>query len=269
MRNQLPALFPYLFGGRPTSLPRPIYTPQEHFIYTQVYEAAHFTPRLPDDHYLRHEAQGVLLKTYLWTVIPARYTSLEMAQLPNGQFAQGIRLPEVLQSNFLEHGLGMINFCMNLRSCICFNLWGVWMGLQEHLQQGLGAQLPDHLNDAFVYVALRLEAGRVHNGLQDGTWRMWNRRYCDFFLHSAQDVHFTQLELSTARVYFTGKFKSSYCASLLYHLTPRQSTYHPETGHFRFYHAFLQSEVSGLVGSDDFTLPMDLVLRAAPQRARL
>ena len=269
MRDQLPALFPYLFGGRPTSLPRPIYTPQEHFIYTQVYEAAHFTPRLSDDHYLRHDAQGVLLKTYLWTVIPARYTSLEMAQLPNGQFAQGIRLPEVLQSNFLEHGLGMINFCMNLRSCICFNLWGVWMGLQEHLQQGLGAQLPDHLNDAFVYVALRLEAGRVHNGLQDGTWRMWNRRYCDFFLHSAQDVHFTQLELSTARVYFTGKFKSSYCASLLYHLTPRQSTYHPETGHFRFYHAFLQSEVSGLVGSDDFTLPMDLVLRAAPQRARL
>eukprot|EP00434_Breviolum_minutum_P023180 symbB.v1.2.020447.t1/scaffold1720.1/size104783/1 len=246
MRDQLPALFPYLFGGRPTSLPRPIYTPQEHFIYTQVYEAAHFTPRLPDDHYLRHEAQGVLLKTYLWTVIPARYTSLEMAQLPNGQFAQGIRLPEALQSNFLEHGLGMINFCMNLRSCICFNLWGVWMGLQEHLQQGLGAQLPDHLNDAFVYVALRLEAGRVHNGLQDGTWRMWNRRYCDFFLHSAQDVHFTQLELSTARVYFTGKFKSSYCASLLYHLTPRQSTYHPETGHFRFYHAFLQSEVKRL-----------------------
>jgi len=143
------------------------------------------------------------------------------------------------------------------------------MGLQEHLQQGLGAQLPDHLNDAFVYVALRLEAGRVHNGLQDGTWRMWNRRYCDFFLHSAQDVHFTQLELSTARVYFTGKFKASYSASLLYHLTPRQSTYHPETGHFRFYHAFLQSEVSGPVGSDDFTLPMDLVLRAAPQRARL
>ena len=47
MRDQLPALFPYLFGGRPTSLPRPIYTPQEHFIYTQVYEAAHFTPRLP------------------------------------------------------------------------------------------------------------------------------------------------------------------------------------------------------------------------------
>ena len=143
------------------------------------------------------------------------------------------------------------------------------MGLQEHLQQGLGAQLPAHLNDAFVYVALRLEAGRVRNGLQSQTWRMWNRRYCDFFLHSSQDVHFTQLELSTARVYFTGKLKASYSASLLFHLCPRQSTYHPETGHFRFYHAFLQSEVDGLVGSDDFTLPMDLVLRAAPQRARL
>ena len=87
MRDQLPALFPFLFGGRPTSLPRPIYTPQEHFVYTQVYEAANFTPRPPADHFLRHEAQGTLrlLKTYLWTVIPARFTSLEMAKASDFQ----------------------------------------------------------------------------------------------------------------------------------------------------------------------------------------
>ena len=213
MRDQLLALFPFLFGGRPTSIPRPIYTPQETYLYSQVYKAANFTSRPPPDHFLQHEACGTLLKTYLWAVIPARFCRLERAQLPNGQFCQGIRLPLVLRSDFYEHGLEMINFCMNLRSCICFNLWGVWMGLQEHLQRGLGAQLPDHLNDAFVYVALRLEAGRVHNGLQSQTWRMWKRRFCDFFLHSTQDVNFTQLELSTMRVCFTGKLEASYSAS--------------------------------------------------------
>ena len=159
----------------------------------------------------------------------------------------------------------MINFCMTLRSCICFKLWGFWMGLQEHLQQGLGGQLPEHLNNAFVYVALRLQADRVYTGLQSQTWTMWNRRFCDFFLRSTQDVHFTELELSTMRIYFTAKMKASYSASLLFHLCPRQSSYHPETGHFRFYHAFLQSE---LVESEDFTFPVDLVLRSAP-RARL
>ena len=43
---------------------------------------------------------------------------------------------------------------------------------------------------------------------------------------------------------------------------------HPTIGHFRFYHAFLQSEVEELVESADFTFPVDLVLRSAP-RARL
>ena len=237
-------------------------------MYGQTYEVANFTPRPPPEHFLQHEACGTLLKTYLWTVNPARFCRLEWASLPNGQLCQGIRLALVLRSDFYEHGLGMINFCMNLRSCICFNLWGVWMGLQEHLQQGLGGQLPDHLNDAFVYVALRLQADRVYTGLQSQTWRMWNRRFCGFFFHSTQDVHFTELELSTMRIYFTGKMKASYTASLLFHLCPRQSSYHPETGHFRFYHAFLQSEVEELVESADFTFPVDLVLRSAP-RARL
>ena len=181
LRDQLLALFPFLFGGQPTSIPRPVYTPQETYVYGQTYEVANFTPRPPPEHFLQHEACGTLLKTYLWTVIPARFCRLEWASLPNGQLCQGIRLALVLRSDFYEHGLGMINFCMNLRSCICFNLWGVWMGLQEHLQQGLGGQLPDHLNDAFVYVALRLQADRVYTGLQSQTWRMWNRRFCGFF----------------------------------------------------------------------------------------
>ena len=130
----------------------------------------------------------------------SRFCRMEWAPLPNGQLCQGIRLPPGLKSDFYEHGLGMINFCMNLRSCICFHTWGVWMGLQDHHQQGLGGQLPDHLNDAFVYVALRLEADRVYTGLQSQTWRVWNRRFCDFFLHSTQDVNFTELELSTMRI---------------------------------------------------------------------
>ena len=33
----------------------------------------------------------------------------------------------------------------------------------------------------------------------------------------------------------TGKMKASYAASLLFHLCPRQASFHPETGHFRFY----------------------------------
>ena len=220
---------------------------------------------------MRYEAQKTLLKMYLWTVIPARFTLLKMAQLPSGQFAQGIRLSEFLRSDFMEHSLGMITFCINLRSCIC-NLWGiwwgVWMGVREHLQQGLGAQLPVHLYDTFVYMALRLKARRVHNKLQSQIWRIWNRRYCNLFLHSTQGIHFTQLELATIRVYFTGKLMPSYSASLFFHLCPRQSTYHPETGHFRFYHAFLQSEIDGLVESNNFILPIDLVIRTTPHRAR-
>ena len=115
-------------------------------------------------------------------------------------------LPRALKSDFYEHGLGMINSCMNLRSCICFHTWGVWMGLQEHHHHQRGPLLPDHLNDVFVYVALRLQADRVHTGLQRQTWRVWKRRYCDFFLHSTQDFDFTDLELSTSRIYFITSF---------------------------------------------------------------
>lgn len=81
----------------------------------------------------------------------------------------------------------------------------------------------------------QLVAAEEHTGLQSQTWRVWNRRFCDFFLHSTQDFNFTDLELSTMRIYFTGKMKASYTASLLFHLCPRQGTFHPETGHFRFY----------------------------------
>ena len=57
----------------------------------------------------------------------------------------------------------MINFCMNLRTCICFNTWGVWMGLQDH-QQHLGKSLlpDDYLNDSCVYVALRTQSNGVY-----------------------------------------------------------------------------------------------------------
>ena len=62
MRDQLLALFPFLFGGQPTSIPRPIYTPQETYVYGQTYEVANFTPRPPPEHFLQHEACGTLLK---------------------------------------------------------------------------------------------------------------------------------------------------------------------------------------------------------------
>lgn len=268
MRDQLLALFPFLFGGQPTSIPRPIYTPQETYVYGQTYEVANLTPRPPPEHFIEHEACGTLLKTYMWIAIPLRFCMMEWAPLQNGQVCQGIRLPRGLKSSYYGHGLGMINFCMRLRSCICFHTWGAWMGLQDHRQHHGGSLLPDHLNDVFVYVALRLQADRLHTGHQRQTWRVWNRRFCDFFVHSTEDIDFTDLELSTTRVYFTGKLKSSCTASLLFHLCPRQSTVHPETGHFRFYHAFLQSEVHDLVESADYTFPMDLELRTAPH-ARL
>ena len=269
MHMQLPALYPGLQGPAPPQLPRPVYTPEEvHIIYNQTFEALNLSSLGRENFAVQHDE--LLAKTYVYFPVPQRFLDFNWQQMPNGQMFQGVKLPKVVSRDFFQHGLGMINFHMNLRSCICFTSWGTWMCLQDQLQQGLGARLPDHLNDVICYVALRLETSRLEHGIFDGTLRFWNRRFADFMLHSAQNIELTDLELSTARTYFLGRAKQSYVATLLYFQVPRNATLHPSTGHFRFFHAFLQSQPHSLQDSDmDWTFPSELVLRAASARARL
>ena len=225
MAEQLPSLFPGLQGAAPPQLQRPVYTPEEVHIYNQLYEAYNLTSRPPANFYLQN--QNRLVKTDVYFPIPMRFLQLLWQPLPNGQMIQGVVLPRMIKSEDFLHGVQMINFNMNMRSCICFNMWGIWMNLQEQLQQGNGGQLPDFLNDVFCYVALRLEVGRLETGLFDRTLRFWNRRYADFFLHSSVDFELTDLELSTTRVYFTGSMKARYVATLLFYQVPQNSSLHP------------------------------------------
>ena len=267
MAEQLPSLFPGLQGAAPPQFQRPVYTPEEVHIYNQLYEAYNLTSRPPANFYLQN--QNRLVKTDVYFPIPMRFLQLLWQPLPSGQMIQGVVLPRMIKSEYFLHGVQMINFNMNMRSCICFNMWGIWMNLQEQLQQGNGGQLPDFLNDVFCYVALRLEVGCLERGLFDWTLRFWNRRYADFFLHSSVDFELTDLELSTTRVYFTGRMKASYVATLLFCQVPQNSLLHPATGHFRFMRALLQSRPHQLLGSDDDRLfPIELVLRTAPFRSR-
>ena len=145
--------FPHYFQGpAPLQLPRPVYTPEETHIYSQMYEVYNLTLR-PGEDFMRRNS-GLLSRTFLYYPVPMRFLEFRWQQLPNGQMIQGVVLPKSISGDFFKHGLGMINFHMHMRSCICFTSWGIWMNLQDHLQQGRGAQLPDYLNDVMCYVLL-------------------------------------------------------------------------------------------------------------------
>ena len=178
MHLQLPALFPGLQGPAPLQLPRPVYTLEETHIYSQMYVVYNLTLR-PGEDFMRRNS-GLLSRTFLYYPVPRRFLEFRWQQLPNGQMIQGVVLPKIISGDFFKRGLGMINFHMNMRSCICFTSWGIWMNLQDHLQQGRGAQLPDYLNDVMCYVTLRLEMSRLEAGIFDGSVRFWDRRYADF-----------------------------------------------------------------------------------------
>ena len=268
MHLQLPALYPGLHGPAPPQLLRPAYTPEEVHVYSQTYEALNLTRRLGED-FMRSNL-GLLTRTFLYYPVPMRFLEFNWQQLPSGQMIQGVILPKIISGDFFQHGVGMINFHMNMRSCVCFTSWGMWMNLQEHLQQGHGSQLPDYLNDVMCYVAIRLETSRLEAGILHDTFRFWNRRYCDFMLNSTRNYELSELELSTSRVYFLGRMKSSFISTLLFYQVPQNSSLHPATGHCRFFHAFLQSRPRELLGSDhDWTVPAEVVINALHFRARL
>ena len=213
---------------------------------------------------------GLLSRTLLYYPVPMRFLEFRWQQLPNGLMIQGVVLPKIISGGFFKHGLGMINFHMNMRSCICFTSWGMWMNLQDHLQQGRGAQLPDYLNDVMCYVALRLETSRLEAGIFDGSLRFWNRRYADFMLNSARNIELSELELSASRLYFLGRLKAGFVSTLLFYQVPQNSSLHPATGPYRFFRSFPQSKPRELLGADhDWKVPAEVVLNALHFRARL
>ena len=64
--------------------------------------------------------------------------------------------------------------------------WRVCMALQEHCQRSGGSLLPEHLNESFVYVGIQLQSIQGYDGLQRKICRMWNRKYCNFFLDACE-----------------------------------------------------------------------------------
>lgn len=74
-------------------------------------------------------------------------------------------------------------------------------------------------------------------------------------LNLTDEINFAPLEMSTPIAHHAGELPASYVASLHDHLCPSQGTYHPESGHFRFYHVSLQRPVEDSLESTDSMIP--------------
>lgn len=61
------------------------------------------------------------------------------------------------------------------------------------------------------------------------------------------DQFCTAWDVNLWDAHHVGKLRAFDVASLLYHLCPHQGTYHPESDHIRFFHAFLRKPVEDLV----------------------
>ena len=89
-------------------------------------------------------------------------------------------------------------------------LYFATFGLQLTLEQGLHPRLPDLLLSRPVLVSFRFGRTRLHQALQTGDFRAWNRRYMDFLLKVAEQGGSLQLRGEEMKTLLIERFPTSW-----------------------------------------------------------
>ena len=100
-------------------------------------------------------------------------------------------------------------------------------------------------------------------GITIGSWSFW-------WLTSVLESSICWLHVTFCQKHGTERSWAQYFESMLPQQVEVELCFDPATGHYRFFHSFLQSKPRELLGADhDWTVPAGVVFHAAPFRARL
>ena len=158
---------------------------------------------------------GASLGPRLWLVLPLCLLKTSETRVGTGMLLQHHFPQGELSPEDFSWSIECLNLCFTARSALLFHLWGTFMGVE----QGTSI-LEQILNSPVVLLSFRLAFPRVREGLQSGSFALWNRHWLDYFVLVWGGLQLNFEELQTMRAWispWTMRFASDVVFSGLPH----------------------------------------------------